>query len=61
MDNDSANPDGIGGMSHTMRRIAKQRAPQPTSLVTEIHGQPGQDGDGDRIRHVTPELAGDAR
>jgi hypothetical protein len=38
VDNDPANPDGISGMSHTMRRIAKQRAPQTTPLVIEIHG-----------------------
>jgi hypothetical protein len=38
VDNDPANPDAISGMSYTMRRIAKQRAPQPTSLLTEING-----------------------
>ena len=56
MDNDPPNPNGIGRLNDSPRRIAKHRPPQPMSLVAASHRQPGQDHDWDRIRHVPPEL-----
>ena len=61
VDNDAPNPDGIGRLSDTARGVAKHGAPQSTSLVTEIHRQPGQDHDRDGIRHISSELTTDDR
>ena len=60
VDNNPANPNSVGGMRHTERRVSKQYSTDASSMKTTVDREPGEDNNWNRIGHVAPESAGSA-
>ena len=55
MNDDTANPYRICRIPHASRGIPEQRAADALPMPTSIHGQAGQHGNWNAVRHVPPE------